>query len=138
MIPPKKEEIHLKDHPYSKMRKLRFLMIHNVKISGPCEHLLSNNLRLLLWDECPLKFLPSSFHPKNLVELRIRCSNISQLWNEKVSMISLNHSTKPIFFPFFIVFIVYSYIFIDLNHHIGVFYFCFTQFSSLFTINSFV
>lgn len=41
---------------------------------------LSHELRCLIWHGCPLKSLPSNFHPKNLVELDMRSSHIYQLW----------------------------------------------------------
>ncbi|KAK8501744.1 hypothetical protein V6N11_000210 [Hibiscus sabdariffa] len=41
---------------------------------------LSNELRLLVWIECPLRILPSSFRPDNLVALLLSHSRIQQLW----------------------------------------------------------
>ncbi|TYI03733.1 hypothetical protein ES332_A11G361500v1 [Gossypium tomentosum] len=41
---------------------------------------LSNELRLLDWKGCPLRSLPSSFQPDNLVALLLPYSHIQQLW----------------------------------------------------------
>ncbi|XVF81833.1 hypothetical protein PTKIN_Ptkin15bG0187700 [Pterospermum kingtungense] len=50
---------------------------------------LSNKLRYLRWVCCPLKALPSSFNPKNLVELRLRYSEIEILWSEEKDLLNL-------------------------------------------------
>ncbi|XP_061999574.1 disease resistance protein RPV1-like [Rosa rugosa] len=41
---------------------------------------LSQELRFLVWHGCPLKSLPSTFNPTNLVQLDMRVSHIQQLW----------------------------------------------------------
>ncbi|XP_024163034.1 disease resistance protein RPV1 isoform X2 [Rosa chinensis] len=41
---------------------------------------LSQELRFLVWHGCPLKSLPSTFNPTNLVQLDMRGSHIQQLW----------------------------------------------------------
>lgn len=41
---------------------------------------LPPKLRLLSWDFFPLKNLPGSFIPDNLVELRMRNSRLKRLW----------------------------------------------------------
>ncbi|XVF81829.1 hypothetical protein PTKIN_Ptkin15bG0187400 [Pterospermum kingtungense] len=50
---------------------------------------LSNELRYLRWDYYPLKSLPSSFNPKNLVELRLGYSKIELLWSEDKDLLNL-------------------------------------------------
>ncbi|XP_040960358.1 disease resistance-like protein DSC1 [Gossypium hirsutum] len=59
-----------------KLRLLKELCLSN------CDDLkyLSNELRLLDWKRCPLRSLPSSFQPDNLVALLLPCSCIEQLW----------------------------------------------------------
>ena len=42
---------------------------------------LSNKLRLLEWHGYHLKCLPTNFQLNKLVELRMHCSGIKQLWN---------------------------------------------------------
>ena len=71
---------HLSVEAFSKMTNLRFL-----KIRGPIQlpqglNYLSNELRVIDWHGYPLKSLPTSFQPNNLVELRMHCSDIKQLW----------------------------------------------------------
>ncbi|KAB2598632.1 TMV resistance protein N-like [Pyrus ussuriensis x Pyrus communis] len=58
---------------------------------------LSHELRCLLWHGCPLKSLPSNFHPKNLIDLEMPYSQIEQLWEgnkhlERLEFIGLSHS----------------------------------------------
>ncbi|KAK9995184.1 hypothetical protein SO802_024887 [Lithocarpus litseifolius] len=75
---------------FSKMKLLRFLKIGYVhapqdRIGGPIQlpqglSYLSNELRIIDWRGYPLKSLPTSFQPNKLVELRMRYSDIKQLW----------------------------------------------------------
>ena len=44
------------------------------------QHFVPNQLRHLSWDYCPLKCLPSSSQPKELVRLDLRRSKIEYLW----------------------------------------------------------
>ncbi|KAB2631337.1 TMV resistance protein N-like [Pyrus ussuriensis x Pyrus communis] len=78
---PKQEKVHLKKDTFSNMDDLKLLKIHNVIFSG-CLESLSDELRLLEWHEYPLKLLPSSFEPENLVELHLPRSKIEKLWEE--------------------------------------------------------
>nr|XP_023929824.1 uncharacterized protein LOC112041155 [Quercus suber] len=74
--PPRKE--NLNDKAFSNMKSLRLLKISNVHLStGLC--FLSNKLRMMEWHDYPLKFMPSSFQPDNLVELIMPRSHIKQL-----------------------------------------------------------
>jgi hypothetical protein len=41
---------------------------------------LSNELRILKWDEYPFKTLPLSFHPEELIDLDLSYSQVEQLW----------------------------------------------------------
>ena len=75
---------------FTKMKILRFLKIGYVHppedlIGGPIQlpqglNYLSNELRIIDWHGYPLKSLPTSFQPNKLVELRMHCSDIKQLW----------------------------------------------------------
>ncbi|KAK9016810.1 hypothetical protein V6N11_079303 [Hibiscus sabdariffa] len=73
------ETIDFSVDAFSKMKKLRLL---KVLCRSNCDHLdyLSNELRLLVWIGCPLRTLPSSFRPDNLVALLLSYSRIQQLW----------------------------------------------------------
>ncbi|XP_039032325.1 disease resistance protein RPV1-like [Hibiscus syriacus] len=64
---------------FSKMKRLRLL---KVLCLSNCDGLkyLSNELRLLDWEGCPLRSLPSGFQPDNLVALLLQYSRIEQLW----------------------------------------------------------
>ncbi|KAK8329793.1 hypothetical protein V6Z12_A11G348600, partial [Gossypium hirsutum] len=71
--------LNLSVDAFSKMKKLRLL---KVLCLSNCDYLkfLSNELRLLDWKGCPLKSLPSSFQPDNLIALLLPYSCIQQLW----------------------------------------------------------
>ncbi|KAK3199818.1 hypothetical protein Dsin_023233 [Dipteronia sinensis] len=82
-------DIHLNQHAFSNMHKLRFLKFYrssyeenNKKVHGfQTLEFDFVELRYLNWYKCPLKSLPSRFHLKNLVTLEMHNSNIEQLWN---------------------------------------------------------
>nr|XP_012466197.1 unnamed protein product [Gossypium raimondii] len=71
--------LNLSVNTFLKMKKLRLL---KVLCLSNCDDLkyLSNELRLLDWTGYPLRYLPSSFQPDNLVALLLPYSHIQQLW----------------------------------------------------------
>ncbi|PPD73418.1 hypothetical protein GOBAR_DD29653 [Gossypium barbadense] len=71
--------LNLSADTFSKMKNLRLL---KVLCLSNCDYLkyLSNELRLLDWTGYPLRYLPSSFQPNNLVALLLPYSHIKQLW----------------------------------------------------------
>ena len=81
---------HLSAEAFSKMKKLRLLRIGNVQlpkdlIRGKVQlpqglNFISNELRVIEWHGYHLKSIPSNFQPNKLVELRMPCSGIEQLW----------------------------------------------------------
>nr|XP_011469998.1 PREDICTED: TMV resistance protein N-like isoform X2 [Fragaria vesca subsp. vesca] len=90
------KEFQLKHHPRDECKQ---------HVSGDVKY-LSDDLRYLMWYGCPLKSLPANFHPKNLVDLDMRCSHIEQLWKEtkpfkKLKFINLSHSHNLIATPDF-------------------------------------
>ena len=60
------------------MKSLRLLKISNVHLPTGL-NFLSNKLRMMEWHDYPLKFMPISFQPDNLVELIMPRSHIKQL-----------------------------------------------------------
>ncbi|XP_028955994.2 TMV resistance protein N-like [Malus domestica] len=110
------EEVYFETEAFVRMKKLRLLKIHCSRsvVYASWEHLshpnddckqhmsgdlkfLSHELRCLLWHGCPLKSLPSNFHPKNLIDLEMPYSQIEQLWEgtehlEMLEVIDLRHS----------------------------------------------
>ncbi|XP_030964564.1 TMV resistance protein N-like [Quercus lobata] len=64
---------------FSKMYNLRLLKIHNVHIPNGLNH-VSNGPRFLQWIGYSSESLPSSFQPKELVELNLQSSKIKYLW----------------------------------------------------------
>ncbi|KAL1075408.1 hypothetical protein V6Z11_D11G360800 [Gossypium hirsutum] len=71
--------LNLSVDTFLKIKKLRLL---KVLCLSNCDDLkyLSNELRLLDWTGYPLRYLPSSFQPDNLVALLLPYSHIQQLW----------------------------------------------------------
>ncbi|XP_052876992.1 TMV resistance protein N-like isoform X3 [Gossypium arboreum] len=97
--------LNLSVDTFSKMKNLRLL---KVLCLSNCDDLkyLSNELRLLDWKGCPLRYLPSSFQPDNLVALPLPYSHIEQLWKGnrplyKLKMINLKGSQNLIKTPDF-------------------------------------
>ncbi|XP_023879107.1 disease resistance protein RUN1 isoform X2 [Quercus suber] len=105
---------HLSVEAFSKMTNLRFLKIGYVQppqdlIRGPIQlpqglNYLSNELRVIDWHGYPLKSLPTSFQPNKLVELRMHCSDIKQLWKgimilNELKLIDLSDSQNLIEIP---------------------------------------
>ena len=74
--PPRKE--NLNDKAFLYMKSLRLLKISNVHLPIGL-NFLSNKLRMMEWHDYPLKFMPISFQPDNLVELIMPRSHIEQL-----------------------------------------------------------
>ncbi|GJS89133.1 hypothetical protein Tco_0771769 [Tanacetum coccineum] len=67
---------------FAQMKNLRILKLPKddaVNFFGRLDFLL-NNLRLLCWNGCPFKLLPSDFYPENIVVIDLSYSNIKQLW----------------------------------------------------------
>ncbi|KAK4732845.1 hypothetical protein R3W88_025833 [Solanum pinnatisectum] len=62
---------------FQKMINLRVLKIDDLHISGDFE-LLSQELRWLSWEGCPLKCIPSNFPSEKLVYLNMKGSNIQE------------------------------------------------------------
>ncbi|WJX82166.1 hypothetical protein P8452_64957 [Trifolium repens] len=78
------------------LENLKVLILSSSKFSGSYGF-LSNSLRYLLWNGCPLTYLPSNFQPYNLVELNMPDSRIGKLWEgvqhlPKLERIDLSNS----------------------------------------------
>ncbi|KAK8329563.1 hypothetical protein V6Z12_A11G329800 [Gossypium hirsutum] len=69
--------LSLSEDAFLKMKRLRLLRVISHSICRDLVY-LSNELRLLDWTGYPLKSLPSSFQPENLVAVLLSYSNIEQ------------------------------------------------------------
>ncbi|OMO80276.1 hypothetical protein CCACVL1_13061 [Corchorus capsularis] len=81
---------------FLKMKKLRFLKILYLP-NSPDLVQLSNELRLLEWHGYPLKSLPPSFQPEDIVALFLPCSCLEHLWKgnrlfQQLKLVNLNDS----------------------------------------------
>ncbi|KAL4377736.1 hypothetical protein GQ457_02G041500 [Hibiscus cannabinus] len=80
--------LNLNADAFSKMKKLRLLKVICLTNCDELEY-LPNELRLLDWMGYPLRFLPPSFQPDNLVALLLSYSRIEQLWKENILLYKL-------------------------------------------------
>uniref|UniRef100_A0A2N9H5H0 TIR domain-containing protein n=1 Tax=Fagus sylvatica TaxID=28930 RepID=A0A2N9H5H0_FAGSY len=101
----KSKEAHWNPEAFSKMANLKLLIIYGVHLLHGPKH-LPNGLRFLDWSEYPLKSLPLSFQPDELVELHMWHSKIERLWKgtkylDKLKFIKLNNSLNLIATPDF-------------------------------------
>ncbi|XP_059669058.1 disease resistance protein RUN1-like [Cornus florida] len=90
------EELHVDVDVFEKMKKLKLLKLSGVRPCGQFTY-LSNELYYLDWDDYPTKFLPSNFHPKNLVQLRLCRNQIKEISSsikflQKLKYLDLGHS----------------------------------------------
>ncbi|TYI03685.1 hypothetical protein ES332_A11G357800v1 [Gossypium tomentosum] len=97
--------LNLSVDAFLKMKKLRLLKVLCLSNCYDLKY-ISNELRLLDWKECPLRLLPSSFKPDNLVALILSYSCIEQLWKGnrplyKLKMVNLEGSRNLIKTPDF-------------------------------------
>ena len=130
---PIQEMEHLSAEVFSKMKILRLLIIGNMKlpkgyINGTMKQpkvlirgnvqlpkdlsYLSDELRIIEWHGYPFKSKPTSFQANKLVELRLHCSRIIQLWKGIMVRFSLK---KICFFFLFINTRLYLIIFLVYN-----------------------
>ncbi|TYG96451.1 hypothetical protein ES288_A11G351700v1 [Gossypium darwinii] len=97
--------LNLSVDAFLKMKKLRLLKVLCLSNCYDLKY-ISNELRLLDWKEYPLRLLPSSFKPDNLVALILSYSCIEQLWKGnrplyKLKMVNLEGSRNLIKTPDF-------------------------------------
>ncbi|KAL3733908.1 hypothetical protein ACJRO7_023285, partial [Eucalyptus globulus] len=88
--------MHLNGESFTNMTNLRLLDVRAIHLSSGFKH-LSNELRLLTWDNYNLRSFPPSFLPKNLVKLHMQDSLLCSLSRgekvlEKLKVINLNGS----------------------------------------------
>ena len=77
------------------MTRLELIKIYDVLLPQGLND-LSNELRMMEWHDYPLRSMPRSFRPNNLVELIMPHSNIEQL----PEGFSVRFSNAGVFFSF--------------------------------------
>ena len=78
----------------------------------------NDELRVLIWQEYPLKSLPSDFKSENLVFLAMPNSHLTQLWQgNKVRLIYSFSFTVFLFFCFFFFYYYYFWIMCYINNN---------------------
>ncbi|TYG47773.1 hypothetical protein ES288_D11G368000v1 [Gossypium darwinii] len=90
--------LNLSIDTFSKMKKLRLLKVLCVSNCDDIKY-LSNELRLLDWTGYPLRYLPSSFQPDNLVALLLPYSHIEQLWKGNRVIVGRRKNPMPQMLP---------------------------------------
>ncbi|XP_020987443.1 disease resistance protein TAO1-like [Arachis duranensis] len=90
------KDIHLSVDTFNKMNNMRFLRFYIPLGQSPGHVYLpralksfSNKLRYFEWNGYPLESLPSTFHAKLLVEIRMPHSRVEQLWRGKQELDNL-------------------------------------------------
>lgn len=73
------EGVSVTTETFRRMWKLRILLLATVNITGSFERTFEN-LRVLSWYRCPLKFLPYEFFPQKLVSLDLPNSQLRTMW----------------------------------------------------------
>ncbi|KAK8633468.1 hypothetical protein V6N13_014313 [Hibiscus sabdariffa] len=97
-------ELALKPDAFVKMPNLKFLKFYDSDryncfqkkskiFLGQMLSSLPEELRYLCWEGYPSKTLPTSFYPRNLVELDMRRSRVEQLWQGKQDLVNLKKIT---------------------------------------------
>lgn len=100
---PKLEVAQWNPEAFSNLSQLSLLHIRNVDLPKGLT-CLSNSLRLREWTGCPLRSLPQSFEPDELIELSLCHSSIEYLWKgAKVRLLVdgllIMHRVAPYCFP---------------------------------------
>ncbi|KAL1199597.1 Disease resistance-like protein DSC2 [Cardamine amara subsp. amara] len=80
-----REEIDITKNAFQGMNNLQFLSVNSKRYSGSfCLpeglNCLPNKLRLIDWPNCPMRFWPSEFSGKFLVEIYMPRSKLEKLW----------------------------------------------------------
>ncbi|PRQ36235.1 putative winged helix-turn-helix DNA-binding domain, leucine-rich repeat domain, L [Rosa chinensis] len=78
-VPWLSSTISLNAKSFSEIRNLRYISMMRTSFYGDIDY-LSNQLRWLDWQECPLQCFPSDFQANKLVELNISGHKIRPLW----------------------------------------------------------
>ncbi|KAL8090587.1 TMV resistance protein N-like [Apium graveolens] len=73
------ERVSYPTEVFNTMRKLRFLYLNNVNLTGSFEHTFKE-MTWFCWELCPLESLPSELHPKKLVNLALPRSKVKTVW----------------------------------------------------------
>ncbi|XP_048616162.1 disease resistance protein RPS6 [Brassica napus] len=82
------DEFYVHKSAFTRMRNLRFLKLYSrlrlyregkLQLHGNFDY-LPPKLKLLHWDEFPMRYMPSKFRPENLVELIMEDSKLEKLW----------------------------------------------------------
>ncbi|XP_062019499.1 TMV resistance protein N-like [Rosa rugosa] len=85
---PIEDEIHLSPKCFKRMKNLKIFININGRFCGKVVH-LPDQLRLLDWPKCPLKYFPSNFDTKKMVHFSMPGSRISTLGERFKSMQNL-------------------------------------------------
>lgn len=84
------EELHIHKRAFKRMHNLRFLRVYKklgkqskearFHLQKGFDKYLPTKLRLLSWDDYPMRRMPSNFRAGHLVVLRMQHSKLTKLW----------------------------------------------------------
>ncbi|KAM5573258.1 hypothetical protein ABKV19_013010 [Rosa sericea] len=86
----------LRTKAFAKMKRLRFLELKDVELTGGCKY-LPNKLRWLHWSRFPLEFIPKDFSLGEAVAIYLQDSNLRYVWEDsgvlaKLKILDLSNS----------------------------------------------
>ncbi|XP_058729210.1 disease resistance protein RUN1-like isoform X2 [Vicia villosa] len=93
---PKQDIVCLNTKAFEKMNKLRLLQLAGVQLNGDFKY-LSGELRWLCWRGFPSTYTPAEFQQGSLVVIKLKHSNLKQIWKESLMLenlkiLNLSHS----------------------------------------------
>ena len=83
MLKSPQQKIQWDGTAFEKMNKLRILIVQDADFSMAPKY-LPNNLRVLEWNNCPLKSFPANFNPNKLVVFKMPHSCLKLVKSIKV------------------------------------------------------
>jgi hypothetical protein len=78
---PRENTVGLNTKAFKKMKKLRLLQLSGVQLNGDFNY-LSADLKWLYWHGFPLTCTPEEFQQGSLVALKLKYSNLEQIWTK--------------------------------------------------------
>lgn len=81
------DELHVHENAFKRMRNIRFLEIKkclfkeevNLHLPESFDY-LPPKLKLLCWPDYPMRSMPTTFSPKNLIKIKMQFSKLEKLW----------------------------------------------------------
>jgi hypothetical protein len=85
----RKNTVCLKTKAFKKMSKLRLLQLAGVQLNGDFKF-FPRDLRWLYWNGYPSTYAPSEFQQGSLVAVKLKYSNLKQIWKKSQVQVQFN------------------------------------------------